>query len=404
MSTVYSSPNEMVTNPAHRQDSAVGVEEELTPRVLAHYQSGSSGSTLICVAGLHGNEPSGVQAICAVVEALQSAGTSLNGEVIGLAGNRRALQKRQRYLERDLNRIWTPELLTEVRGTDSPLSKESAEVQELDEEFSRIAAQAAAGIFVLDLHSISGPGPPFIALDDTLENRDFARAFPVPLVLGLEEELAGTLTGHLTGLGMITLGFEAGQHDDPEAVKNAEAAIWIALEASGVLPQGERPEVELARRRLADLTHSLPGIVELRHRHPVFPGDRFEMVPGLCSFQPVKAGQKLARSGAEEVRASEDGFVLMPLYQTLGEDGFFIVRRVRAIWLAVSALMRRLGLNRFLHLLPGIEPHPDLQGSFIVDLRRARWRAREVFHLLGFRRIRAEDRYLVMSPRSPVSS
>jgi succinylglutamate desuccinylase len=371
--------------------------------VLGLHKGLEAGNTLICVAAIHGNEPSGIEAFRRVARTLKSKEMGIRGEIVGLAGNLRALQQGRRFLRLDLNRFWSPKSVAEVRAAEYRLEDEAAELMELDAEISRIADRASHKIYVLDLHSISGPGPPFIALDDTLDNRKFAAAFPIPVVLGLEEELAGTLSGHLTRLGMTSLGFEAGQHDDPEAVLNAEAAIWTALEASGVLPSGGRPEIEGARRRLYDLTRSMPAIVEIRHRHEVMIDDRFRMIPGFSSFQPVKAGQVLASNGQESVRAPEDGFILMPLYQEQGDDGFFVVRRVHAFWLKLSALTRRLGLGRFLHLLPGIEPHPDLQGSFIVDLRKARWQARELFHLLGFRRIQAKDRYLVMSPRSPVS-
>lgn len=402
MSTVVFGSSELVANPTHSSASVVASKDQFPSRVVGRVASGRKGNTLICVAGLHGNEPSGVEAVRSVISELQSSSDGLEGEVVGLVGNRRALQLGKRFVERDLNRIWTSDVVSKARNIDASLSYETDELRDLDREFSRIAKQASGKVFVLDLHSVSGPGPPFIALDDTLANRQFASEFPIPVVLGLEEELAGTLTGYLTRQGMISLGFESGQHDEPESVRNAEAAIWIALEASGVLSRGKRAEVALGRATLSEETRSLPGIVEIRHRQPVKPDERFSMMPGFCSFQRVTAGQELALSGEEIVRAAESGFVLMPLYQAQGEDGFFVARRVKALWLRVSAIVRRLRLGRLMHLLPGIQAHPDQQGSFIVDLRKARWQARELFHLLGFRRTQAEDHYLVMSPRTPV--
>ena len=92
-------------------------------------------------------------------------------------------------------------------------------------------ADAEGDVYVLDLHTTSGPSPAFGVLDDTLANRAFAMQFPVPLVLGLEEELEGTLLNYLTTFGVISMGFESGQHEAPEAVDGAEAAIWTALAA-----------------------------------------------------------------------------------------------------------------------------------------------------------------------------
>jgi succinylglutamate desuccinylase len=73
-------------------------------------------------------------------------------------------------------------------------------------------------------------------LDDSLPNRRFALSFPVPLVLGLEEELQGTMVFHWTAQGITCVAFEGGQHDDPRSVDRSEAAFWIALEAAALLP------------------------------------------------------------------------------------------------------------------------------------------------------------------------
>ena len=64
-----------------------------------------------------------------------------------------------------------------------------------------------------------------------------------------------------------------------------------------------------------------------------------------------------------------------------------------------SAKVRHWHLERFLHLLPGVRRHPELEEHFIVDTRYARWLARELFHLLGFKRRGKATRYLVMARR-----
>jgi hypothetical protein len=94
----------------------------------------------------------------------------------------------------------------------------------------------------------------------------------------------------------------------------------------------------------------------------------------------------------------------MPLYQDQGEDGFFLVREVQPVWLSVSKVLRGLGMEKVLHLLPGVRRHPELPGSFIVDRRYARWLARQLFHLLGFRRVGRDGRTLVMSQRQDQAS
>ena len=89
----------------------------------------------------------------------------------------------------------------------------------------------------------------------------------------------------------------------------------------------------------------------------------------------------------------------MPLYQQLGEDGFFVVRRVSGFWMWLSAVMRRIGAERFVHWLPGVRRAPVGRDSFIVNRRVARWFALELLHLLGFRRHGRSGQYLVVSRR-----
>jgi succinylglutamate desuccinylase len=273
----------------------------------------------------------------------------------------------------------------------------------LDAEIGRaLDAARAAGrpAFLLDLHTTSGGGPAFCVLEDTLPMRRFALALEAPLVLGLEEELSGTLTHWLADRGVVAVGFESGQHEEPAAEERAEAAVWLALEAAGCLAPGSRPEVAAARRRLAAERRDLPRVIEVRHRHPVAPEDGFAMAPGFATFSPVARGQALAVDRHGPVTSPQAGLLLMPLYQRLGDDGFFLVREVAPAWLELSTALRRLRLERGLHLLPGVRRHPDLPGSFLVDRRVARFLALDLFHLLGFRRRGpATGRHLVMTRR-----
>jgi succinylglutamate desuccinylase len=373
-----------------------GVEE----RVLGRTRGSGPGPTLICVAALHGNEPCGVGALRRIFRALGSGDVELRGEIVGFTGNRKALVEGRRFLSRDLNRLWTEREARRIEASGPPFdAPEDEELYELDRHL-RDAFQAARGaVYLLDLHSTSGPGPAFAVLDDTLENRAFAMQLPVPVVLGIEEELDGTLTSYLLTRGAVTAGFECGQHDDPASVDRGEAAVWLALEASGVLPRGSRPEVETARRLLAASAPGLPRVVETLYRHPIPIGEPFRTEPGFVSFQPIRARQTIGWNLEGPVRAPRGGRILMPLYQPQGNDGFFIVRDVRTFWLRLSATVRRLGMERIVHWLPGVRCKPGAEDVFIIDRRVARWYALELLHLLGFRRHGQAGRYVEVSRR-----
>ncbi|MEM7051175.1 MAG: succinylglutamate desuccinylase/aspartoacylase family protein [Acidobacteriota bacterium] len=368
-------------------------------RVIGRRRGQEPGPTLICVAALHGNEPAGVEGLQRVFADLEGAAV-LRGELVGLIGNRKALAAGKRFLEDDLNRIWTDDRLRRLRGGELPVGAEDEEMLALADEIERARVAARGPVYVLDLHTTSGPGSAFALLDDTLPNRAFALEFPVPLILGLEEELAGPLLHHLVGQGMVTTGFESGQHDDPAAIDGAEAAVWVALEAAGLIDHGSRSEVAAGRQLLAKVAAGLPHVTEVRYRHAIVPEDGFRMEPGFASFDPVAEAQHLGSDVGGAVRAPETGLILMPLYQSQGEDGFFIIRPISPGWLKISRRMRRLRLERFLHWLPGVRRHPEREETFVVNRRIARWFALEIFHLLGFRRHGLLGDELVVSRRA----
>ena len=377
----------------------VAAEAAMAGRLLGRVGP-AGGPVLVCVAGLHGNEPAGVVGLARVIERLQSDPGGLRGELVGLLGNRCALVEGKRYLRRDLNRMWQPERLRRLRAGGAPEGPEEDELRDLDRELAPLLAAAAEGrLHALDLHTTSAPGPAFAVLDDTLANRAFALGLGVPLVLGLEEELDGPLLHYLVDRGAVAASFESGQHQDPAAVDAAEAAVWLALEASGVLAPGSRPEPVAALRRLAAGAARLPRVTEVIYRHAIAPGDGFAMAPGFLGFEPVAAGEALGLDRGGTVTAPRRGRLLMPLYQSQGEDGYFLVRDVRPMWLRLSTLLRWIRLERWLHLLPGVRRHPERPGSYVVDRRVARWYALEVFHLLGFRRHGGAGRKVVVSRR-----
>jgi succinylglutamate desuccinylase len=226
---------------------------------------------------------------------------------------------------------------------------------------------------------------PFYILGDTLKNREFARHFPAPIVLGFEEHIRGTLMEYVTSLGHVAIAIEGGQHDAPSSRRCHEAAVWLALVDVGCVAPGDVPDLAEHRVRLASRDGSLPGVIEIFHRHRLQGDEGFRMDDGYENFRHVQRGQRLAADRHGEVRAPFDGLLFLPLYQKRGDDGFFLARGVNPIWLYVSALLRRLGIPRLVTFLPGVRMHPNRKDTLVVNLRVARFFADKIFHLLGYR-------------------
>ncbi|HSR69658.1 MAG TPA: succinylglutamate desuccinylase/aspartoacylase family protein [Acidobacteriota bacterium] len=372
-------------------------------RVVARWGGQRPGPMMICVTALHGNEPAGLRASRRVGEALRSRQVEMRGEFIALAGNLQALAERKRYIREDLNRIWWPERIEALRHVRRSLMDEEREMMELLAELEHCIERAQGPVFIFDLHTTSADGVPFAAIEDTLPIRQLAFRFPVPVILGIEEEIGGALMEYLNGRGYRCLTFEGGQHLSEGAVDNHESLIWIALNLCGLI-DGGRQEVRRHVERLVCECGDTPCAFEIRYRHGIGPQDHFVMLPGKSNFQQVEKGEVVAHDSRGEVSAPMKGRLVMPLYQQQGEDGFFLGREFNPIWLRVSAWLRRMRLGRIAHWMPGVKCHPEERkrraGWMIVNPGIARWFAVEVFHLLGYRRHPPEGKYLVFSRRS----
>jgi len=374
-------------------------------RVIGRMNGPTPGPVLVCVAGLHGNEPAGVEALMRVLDTLTVEGYLIEGTFVALRGNQAALAEHVRFIDTDLNRHWTPERLGRVASDrePDPSVSEDADLLELHDLVSDILDQATGESYLIDLHTTSGLSAPFTNIGDTLRNRRFAMQLPLPLVMGLEEHVEGTMLEFFNDRGHVTLGIEGGRHEDESSVNRIEAAVWLALEAAGMVSDPRAAErLADARTALARSTRHLPRVLEVRHRHFVGPNDRFDMRPGYASFQKVTANEHVADDESGPVTAAETGLMLMPLYQSAGDDGFFITREFSPFWLSVSTLLRQLHIDSLLPRMPGITRDPSHEGTLLVNGRVARWFALEVFHLLGYRKRRQVGEVLVMTRRREV--
>jgi succinylglutamate desuccinylase len=385
------------TKTNHSQISFKSREDHL----LGRFVSQEAGPTLIVTGSVHGNEASGTTAIQRILPRLERCQDRLRGRVYLIAGNTRALRKGIRFIDSDLNRHWTRENITN-NLPDSPLSpklSEDYEQRELLKTFNEILSTAKSEVFAIDLHSTSADGVPFGTVGDTLRNRNFAQKFPITFLLGIEEQLEGTILEYLNNLGVVTLGFEGGQHIAESTIDTQEAMIWLALVNSGNLERTDLPDFEKQCEILKKATGKA-RILEIRYRHPVKLEEEFEMRQGFENFQPIVRGQILAKDKKGEIKAVERGLILMPLYQKLGEDGFFIGREISAFWLSVSRVLRKLKIGDLIHLLPGVTKDLSEYGSFIVNTQVARFFPLQIFHLLGFRKRRWRGDKLIVTRRA----
>jgi succinylglutamate desuccinylase len=368
--------------------------------LIGEFVGDQKGATLIVFGSVHGNEAAGALCLQKIAARLPEFAPKLRGRVYFLAGNTRAISKGIRFIDSDLNRHWTTENISRNRPHSHITTKraEDHEQTELLTILEKILKTAESEVYALDLHTTSAEGVPFATVGDTLRNREFAQKFPVTILLGIEEQLDGTILEYLNNAGAVTLGYEGGQHFAEKTRLTHEALCWLALVHAGILAREDFPDFEKHEEFLRAATGK-PRVVEIRYRHAITEADEFKMELGYENFQPVRRGELLAEQKSGAVYANETGLILMPLYQKLGEDGFFLGREVAPFWLKLSGVLRRLRVGSLMHLLPGVKRSAYDKDVFEINTRVARFFPLQIFHLLGFRKRRRLGDKLVVSRR-----
>lgn len=404
-------------------------------RIRWQFQGPQDGPLLILFVGIHGNEPAGVRAIDAIQQELEALQEHFRGSFYVVTGNLRALEAGVRYIDTDLNRLWEqPGFLNAgddasddasdaagdnasetVRDTADPPAPgtqngseprvgahpsstrpseydERLEIRKTIHELLHVHEPAAKNIVFADLHTTSSESCAFILINDTLANRRLARKFPLPQILGIEENIHGTLLSYLNNEGYISVGFEAGAHNAEASVSRTKAFLKLLLHNTGVLLM---EDVERCRQeKELEVYDSVPAdYYEIKHHKHVEDPTRFRMEPGFENFDPVERGQFLATEDGIRVYAPMRGRIFMPLYQSKGHDGFLIIRKVPLFWVGLSAYLRGDVTHRLLQWLPGVKKAGKT--SLTVNLNIARYFVKDIFHLLGYRVTQKDEETLV---------
>lgn len=366
----------------------------LTSRIIGQYKGHADGPMLIFTAGIHGNETSGVQALKEVFDTLETSKPAINGSIIGIAGNLKALEKEVRYIQKDLNRIW----LTEEGD---PEISEFQEREEMTKIMNEVFSSQEKDICFVDLHSSSSVSPPFIMLSDTLRNRELGRMAGVPMILGLIERLHGMLIEATSRSGFPTLLFQGGRNGEEDTVIHHKGLVWKLLNIKCSLNTSMLTECDSAINKLnrfapEDKEHEF---FEITYSHKIKAGVEFTMSPGYDNFQNINKNEVVAIEDGEAVKLPHGGQIFLPLYQDQGAEGFYIVKPIASFWIRFSRKFRLFRYHHKLHWLAGVKKINSDPLIFRIDLHVTFVWAEEIFHLLGYLNVRQDGRFLYMTRR-----
>jgi succinylglutamate desuccinylase len=313
-------------------------------RLIGNYTGAEHGALIIAIGAMHGNEPAGVRALQTLFQMLENEPShnptfSFKGKIVGLIGNVQAYERKVRFIEKDLNRQFLLEQIENLKSippqyfTSKKINFEDLELIELLQTIeNEIITYKPKKLIVLDLHTTSADGGIFTIVSDDEESIAVASELHAPVVKGFVQGTGGTTIHYFKtenmSLPTFALSFEAGQHDDPLSEKRAIAWLVNALHATDcVQPEDVETKHEEILRGYSD---KLPKVVQLIGNHKITHEDNFKMIPNFKNFQVIKKGETLATDKKGDIKAPEDCLILMPLYQTQGHDGFFLVKEVKS--------------------------------------------------------------------------
>ncbi|WP_341214710.1 succinylglutamate desuccinylase/aspartoacylase family protein [uncultured Wocania sp.] len=377
-------------------DSKILENPAAIDRIIGKIKGDTKGATVVLFAGIHGNEKAGVNALRHVLKHIKAK--NVKGAVYGISGNINALKTHQRFIDEDLNRLWTSSQIQTI-GNKVILNNEEQEALQLFNVLQDILKRENGPFYFIDFHTTSSISLPFITINDALINRKFSKLFPVPIVLGIEEFLEGPLLSYINQLGYVSLGFEAGQHDMETSITNCIAFAFLTLTYTGVLNKETVLNFEQHYNTLKNEAEQIKDVFEVVYQYKIKTNEDFKMLNGFKSFQNIKKGIPIAYSNNKEITSKYNAKIFMPLYQSKGDDGFFIIKTINPFYLKLSALLRRIHFDELLVFLPGVSWINNTKGALIVNLKTAKYLAKPIFHLLGYRNKQVDATHLRLFSR-----
>lgn len=307
-------------------------------RIIGQYTEKRPGPLILLIAGMHGNEHAGIEAAKLIfkmleVEHITNPSFQFRGSIVAMYGNIKAIEWKTRYVDKDLNRIWHRERIDGLlKGEKMPQFHEEHEMLDL---INHISSLQKSYIFdrmvIMDLHTTSAPGGIFVVPSERPESQELAMSIHAPVIRGMIGNIEGAALKYFDDFSWdiptAAISFESGQHDDPQSIYVAIAAIVNLLRSCGSV--NEEDVESIHQEKLSAHSRGLPRCCILKEIYKVKDPEKFQMFPGFTNFQFVKEGTPLALDHDRLVHCPYDAYILMPLYQKKGFDGYFLVEHIR---------------------------------------------------------------------------
>ncbi len=254
------------------------------------------GPTSIILAGVHGDEKCGVEALEKILPNLKIE----RGRIFVGYGSPRAIEKNQRFIEVNLNRMFKKDDLL------SESDKESYEYKRA-QFLKKYLDQSDA---LLDIHASHTPmSKPFVICE--VNAKGIIEYLPVErIVSGFDEVEPGATDSYMNSIGKVGICIECGFLDDPQSEQIAEESIFAFLKARGHITNNLTPKKQ-SYIRVYDLYMTKTN--------------KFTLAKSFEDFEEVSKGQIIGIDGNQEIIAKEAALILFARNREMvGAEAFLL--------------------------------------------------------------------------------
>lgn len=348
-------------------------------RLIASIEKNPEWPSIIFFCCVHGNEKAGYIALQSFFEHVEKFSDHIQGNLYGIFGNQEAYLQNNRFLDKDLNRIWTKPHLEESGRKDEV--SEYYDLSEIYKLLYDILHKSKSKVYCIDLHTTSGPTKPFIIMNDALINREFVKNLGYPVIFNVESFIEGALLNLMNDLGHVSLAFEGGEHYAKNSINELKTFCYKALYQSGMVSYENLIDMGIDEKYFKS---KRARYFEMIFRQVLKADDKFEMCGNYLNFQKLKKGERIAKLNSHSIYAPKAYQIFMPLYQKKGEDGFFYIKHINRFKLNVAKFFRKIHAENLLTIIPGIEK----KNFYTIKIPRSflKFIPKRIMFALGYRK------------------
>jgi succinylglutamate desuccinylase len=257
--------------------------------------SGVQGKHSIISGGVHGTEPAGVEAIIEFTNLVESGQIQINsGKITFILGNPQAYLENKRFIDYNMNRVFTPELMDNYEG------QRAVQIRQYFESIGSFD-------YCLDIHSVSvGNLKIAISTKDQSEFLKEISTVSTHFTYQPNHSLNGAFIEETVKFGAKAVCIECGNHNNPKAYQTGLFHIIKILQ----LDQSIQINSEVKLPKILDPDQ----IVTFRYFEKIVPNNCFKWVnPQVSTGTFIAKGEIYATLENGENRiAPKDCYIFIP--------------------------------------------------------------------------------------------